>query len=400
MAAARRLRDADQAPGGDRPLTASHLITVVCEGAEIGEWSGYHIESSMITPADSFELRRPFDAASWNLLRRDARITVRIDGTSVLDGFIDKREKHSRQGTMVVQGRDRVGRLVDESAPALNYNGLTIQSAVESLMRPWFSTLTFSAARDRNLRRSRGRRVAAGNEPTVPVRLRTPRRGIVHPGMSRWQVIQEIASSARCIVYSAGDGRELIFGKPNYSQAPQYLFIHADPRFSGLTSNVKDLVFREDDGDRYSMIMVAGTGGQGDTNYGEGVVDKRGVVFDSPFNRIDGTGRDFIHPKRLFMPERDFESYGDAQRVAANEQARRDFRRHIASVEAPLHGQFVGSAAATLFTPNTIARIIDNDFLPALDDLYLIVSCNYNSDREQGEYTNMTLVPLGTEIIL
>lgn len=381
-------------------MTQSHEVVVVCEGAQIAGWSGYHIESSMITPADDFELRRPFDARSWNLLRRDARITVKIDGASVLDGFIDKRTKNSRAGTMVIQGRDRVGRLVDESAPALNYSGMTIESAIKELMRPWFSTLTFSAARDRNLRRSKGRRVAAGNEPFVPVRLRVPRRGIVHPGMSRWQVIHEIAASARVLVYSSGDGRELIVGKPNYSQAAQYLLVHAGSRPSGLTSNVKDLVITEDDGDRFSLIMVAGIGGQSSTNYGENVVDRRGVVFDNPFNRLDGTGRDFIHPKRMFMPERDFESYGDAQRVAENEKARRDFKRHMISIEAPLHGQFVGSSSATLFTPNTIARVIDGDLDPPLDDLYLIVSCNYNSEREQGEYTNMHMVPLGTEIIL
>ncbi len=380
-------------------MGATHDVDVVVEGITVGGWSGYHIDSSMITPADGFEFRRPFDPRWWNLLRRDARIKVRIDGTQILDGFIEKRVRNTKAGTMSIAGRDRVGRLVDESAPAIDYSGMTILAAMKLLVSPWFDGVTLSDARNRTLRRGKGKRIAGAAEPVVQIAIRVPRRGVVHPGQTRWQIIHEIASRESLIAYSAADGKEIFIGKPNYNQAPQYRFVHALPG-SGNQSTVRDMTITEDDGDRFSLIVCAGVGGQTDTNYGKHVSDNRGVAFDNFANRIDGTGRDFIHPKRMFMPERDFETYGDAQRVAENEKTRRDYKRHVISIEAPFHGQHLGTTEATLFAPNTVARVVDEEQDPILDDDYLIVSCSYSSEHDQGEHTTMHLVPNGTEIIL
>lgn len=380
-------------------MGASHVIRIVTNGAVIGGWTGYNVQSSMITPADTFELRRPFDLQAWNLLRKDSDVTIEIDGTPILRGFIGKRVKNSKAGTMTVSGRDRAGRLVDESAPSIDYSGMTILQAFQRLVSPWFGSVTLSDARNRTLRRGKGKRVASGKEPVVTINVRVPRRGIVHPGEKRSHIMHEIAARAGLIWWSSGDGKEIFVGKPNFTQAPQYTLIHAAPG-SATVGNVKDLTVTEDDEDRYSLIMCGGVGGATPDNYGNNITDRRGVVYDNPFNKIDGTGRDFIHPKRMFMPERDFDSYGDAARVAANEQIRRDFKRHVVSIEAPLHGQFLSDSPteATLFAFNTVARVIDEEL--ELDDTYLVVSCSYSSERDQGETTTLTLVPTGTEIIL
>jgi len=379
---------------------ASHEIRVIVNGAVIVGWTGYHVERSMITPSDPFELRRPFDAQAWNLLRRDSDVRIQIDGTTILRGFVEKRVHSSKAGTMVISGRDRAGRLVDESAPSIDYSGMTILQAFQRIVSPWFGTVTLSDARNRRLSVGKGKRVASGAEPVVLINVRVPRRGIVHPGEKRSQILHEIAARTHTIWWSSADGTEIFVGHPNFTQGAQYILLHAK---TGTTAkgNVKDMTIEEDDGDRYSVIMCGGVGGATPDNYGSNVTDNRGVVYDNPFNKIDGTGRDFIHPKRMYMPEKEFESNNDAQRVAANEQARRDFKRHIVRVEAPLHGQFLDPGApATLFVPNTIARVINQDHEPALDDTYLIVSCAYSSNRDQGETTTMMLVPTGTEIIL
>jgi prophage tail gpP-like protein len=388
-------------------MANSHRITITVrgdihnQGGIYDAWTGYHVESSMITPADAFELRRAFDADAWNLLRRDAQVRLQVDDTTILDGYIDKRVRSAKAGTMVISGRDRVGRLVDESAPEINYSSMTVLSAIQKLAAPWFTKVTLSDARNRALRRGKGRRVASSTEQPVAINIRVPRQGTVHPGMSRWQVIHEIASRAGLIAYSSADGTELFVGKPNHNQAAQYLFVHAKlGAQSGFVGNIKDLTITEDDGERYSLIMCAGTGGQGDTNYGKNVADHRGVVFDNPDNRLDGTGDDFLWPKRLFMPEKSFASHGDAQRVAANEQTRRDYKRHLVSIEAPFHGQFLGPGPPVLFAPNTVARVIDEEQDPIMDDTYLVVSCAYSGSREQGETTTLHLVPTDTEIIL
>lgn len=378
----------------------SHEIRIVTNGAVIGGWTGYHVDSSMITPSDQFELRRPFDAQAWNLLRRDSDVQIEIDGAPIVRGFVEGRQKSSKAGTMRIWGRDRAGRLVDESAPSIDYSGMTILQAFKTLADPWFGTISLSDARNRRIRVGKGKRVASGAEPTFTINVRVPRRGAVHPGEKRSQIMHEIAARAQILWWSSADGKEIIVGKPNHNQQPQYEFVHAKTG-STKKGNVKDLTITEDDGDRYSVIMCGGVGGATPHDYGSNVTDRRGVVYDSPFNKIDGTGRDFIHPKRLFLPERDFESYGDASRVAANEQARRDYKRHLISVEAPLHGQFLENGGPpTLFAPNTVARVIDEEQDPQLDDTYLIVSCAYSSNRDQGETTTMHLVPTGTEIIL
>lgn len=382
-------------------MGASHVVTVVVEGAQIGGWSGYHVDSSMIMPADAFTLRRPFEPRAWNLLRRDARVTIMIDGVAIVDGFIDKRQHNTRADTMEIGGRDRAGRLVDESAPSIDYSGMRIVEAIKRLASPWFTQIVLTDTRNRLVRRGKGKRVAGGTEPVVDFNIRVPRRGKVHPGEKRWEVIHEICSRGSLICWSSADGKTLFVGKPNHTQAAQYIFAHVGTRaHSEFKNTVRDMTIVEDDGERFSLIMCGGIGGQSTTNYGRNVTDNRGVVFDNIFNTIDGTGRDFIHPKRMYMPERDFESYGDAQRVAANEQARRDYKRHVISVEMALHGQFLTTGPATLFAPNTVARVINEDWSPRLDGTYLVVSCSYSSERDQGETTVMHMVPTGTEIIL
>jgi prophage tail gpP-like protein len=381
-------------------MGASHEIRIVCNGAVVTGWTGYHVEVSMITPASPFELRRPFDAQAWNLLRRDSDVKIEIDGTPILRGFVGKRHHRSKEGTMAISGRSRAGRLVDEAAPSINYTGLTIAQAYARLSAPWFGTPTLSDARNRLLRRGKGKRVAAGAEPVVTINVRVPRRGIVHPGETRAHIMTEIARRSGLIWWESCDGNEIFVGKPNQSQESQYLLVHAAPG-SATRGTVKDMEIIEDDEDRYSLIMCGGVGGATPDDYGKNVTDRRGVVYDNPFNKIDGTGRDFIHPKRMFMPEKDFDSYGDAQRVAKNEQAHRDFRRHIVVVDAPYHGQILEDGGNfTLFAPNTIARVINEEHAPPLDDTYLVVSCAYSSNRDQGEVTSLTMVPTGTEILM
>lgn len=375
----------------------SHVITAIVEGQQFGGFISGNIESSMITAADKFVLRLPSSELAWRSLRRDARITIKADGTTLLDGFIERREFDGKAGVITISGRDRVGRLVDESAPAINYTGMTILDAVRRLASPWFDEVTLSDARNRRLRRGKGRRAASGNEPVVTINVRVPRRGNVHPGETRWHLIHEIVSRAGLICYSSSDGLELFIGKPNRNQDVQYLFA-LGVAGGQIETTVRDLKIIEDDGDRFSLYLVAGVGGQTDTNYGRNVTDNRGVAFDNPFNRIDGTGRDFIHPKRMFLPERAFDSYGDAEQVAKNEKDRRDYHRHGVSIEMAGFGQYLGTSQATLFAPDTVARVVVEEL--RIDEPYLVASASYSFERPGADTTTMHAVPIATEIIL
>lgn len=378
-----------------------HKTTVVVEGKQVDGWLSYEIASSMIEPADTFTMTRPWNAQAWEALRRDARVQVLIDNVTILDGFIDDRRKQTKAGTFVITGRDRAGRLVQESAPSYAYGGIDMVDAVKRLASPWFTSVSLSDARNRSLRRGKGRRVPSGKEPLV-LKVKTPGRGKVQPGQTRWAVIEEIVSQAGFLCWSSADGRELVIGKPNYSQAPQYLLYHSLPGGSQKTT-VLDLDYLESNGDRFSMIAVVGTGGGTSVDYGEAVSSRAGVVFDSGEDggpNGDGVGRDFIYPKRLLMPERDLDARNDASHVAGMEQSRRDFRRTQLTGEMDQHGQWIGTGAPTIFAPNTVARVVDEDFDPPLDDNFLIYSCTYRCDRQGGQTTMLELVPNGTEIIL
>lgn len=380
-------------------MTHSHEITAIVEGLQITGFQSGNIESSLITPADAWILRLPASEDAWREVRRDARIVIKADGVTLLTGFVDKRHYSARDRVMEFSGRDVVGRLCDESAPAISYDGMTILEAVRRLASPWFDSgsVVLSDARNRRVRRGKGRRVASGTEPVVTFNVRVPKRGRVHPGEDRWHVIHEILSRAGLLGYASGDGKELIIGKPNQSQAPQYLFRQIAPG-SQNQNTVRDMDITEDDGDRYSLYLCAGMGGQRDTNYGSNVTDNRGVAFDNPFNTLDGTGRDFLRPKRMFLPERAFEDYADAQRVADNEKARRDYKRHLVTVECDGLGQDLGTGEPTLFATDTTARVIEE--LLGIDDKYYVVSCSYSFSRDSGDTTTMHMVPTGTEIVL
>ena len=378
-----------------------HRISIVVQGVEIDGWEDYEIQSSMIQPADAFTMRRRFEPAAWKALPRDSQVEVRIDGVTVLNGFIDKKKKRSKDNTIEVGGRDRSGRLVQESAPTVSVDGLEMTDAIKRLADPWFKTVTLSDARNRRLRLGKGRKVPTGTEPIV-IRRTTRRAGKVHPGTARWSAIEEIVSQAGLICWSSADGRELVVGQPNYKQAPQFELRLAKPS-SGNTTTVKELDWEEDDGDRYSIIAVVGTGGDTEQDFGENVSSRRAVVRDNDgmLNAAaDGTGRDFLYPKRLLMPEKNFDSNQDALEIALREQARRDLRRTLVTATCDMHGQFAGLAAPTIFAPNTIARVIDEEFDPPVDQNFLIYQVTYRGNRNDGETSVLELVPSETEIVL
>lgn len=373
---------------GDR----KHRVTVVAQGVAIDGWISYSIQTSMIEAAQSFTLTRPFRLDAWKILRCDARITVVLDGTTVITGLIDKREHDKGENTITISGRCLVGRLVQESALALNYAKLTMIEAVKRLADPFFTTVSTSGARDRKLRRGKGRKVVDGVEPLI-INLPVPKRGAAHPGSSRWAIIEDIVSQAGYLCWGSADGKELIVGSPNSQQSPQYLFRHASAS-SGSKGNVRSMKFVEDQGDQYSLIAVVGTGGGDDANYGVNV-QRAGRALD--FDSADGTGGGFLVPKRLLMPERDYDKNKDATRAAEREFARREFSRYRYTIQMSDHGQFIGSEVRTIYAFNTIARVIDEDL--RTDESWLIYAVSFECDGKAGETSTIELVPDFTEII-
>lgn len=371
-----------------------HRVSIVVGGQRVDGWTEYEISSSLLEAVDHFTLHRPFDPAVYRLCQLDSTIEVRIDDTTIISGFIDSREKDTDKhtNTMTLIGRDKVGRLVQESAPTIAYDGLDLFEVVRRLADPWFTSIVTSDARNRSVRLGKkGRKAAAGNEAlVVKVRKKTWQH---EPGQSRWKIISDLANEAQYLVWSSADGRELIIGKPNYNQECQFLIMNPSETAPGQSTAIR-LNVKESVGDRYSLIMALGSGRGDAANYGPSTVSRRDIVRNGP--GIDGTGLDFIYPKRLILAERTMLNIEECQQYAQLNMDRRDFHKQIVTATMPAHGQISAGTNATLYAPNTLARVIDGEQDPPIDGAFMIYGCKYKSSRDGGEQTEIQAVPRGT----
>lgn len=386
------LQNASPLPPADG--SRSHRIAIAIGGKEIAGWIEYEILSTMLEPADGFSLTRPFDLAAWKLCVPDQAIQVAIDDTVILDGFIDDRTRETKEGTMAIAGRDKSGRLVQESIPTVGgWDGLLLDEAIRRLSAPWYTKITLSNARNRSVSRGKGHKAAAGDEPAffkVKGKLDEEHAGRIDPGETRWNVIEQLVSSVGLLCWSSADGRELVVGQPNYSQGIQYLFRH-----SRAGSTIMNMSLRESVRDAYALIEVHGAGDGDDADFGDNVTTYLGTAKDGP--NVDGTGKNFLRPKRLAMSQTAQASNAEAKRSAEREMKRRGFRLRQLTVEAPWHGQILAGKVPTLFVPDTMARCIDEEMQS--DEAWFIYGCNYKGSRGGGETTNMMLVPRGTEFV-
>lgn len=392
------------------PRAREHEVSISVNGREIGGWLEYSIETSLIEPADSFSLSRPFSFDAWQLCRRDAYVRVLIDGQPRASGFVDTRRKSAAAGTMEITGRDRVGRLVQESAPRSAYGGTTTLAVLEALAAPWFQKVTLSNARNRKVLLGKGSRVPADGEAVALIKGRRstgkakdpiaalfakPSKGNrIDPGQARMAVITQVASQMGLAVWASADGKELFVGKPNQTQAATFLFRHA----ARGQSTVVDLDYVESNADRYSMITAVGAGSSGSNDFGETACTKSGTVWDNPENKIDGTGRDFLYPKRLVLSESALRDRAEAERNALRDQQRRDFARTSAIATCWYHGQVVSGSTRTLFALDTMARVIDDEI--RMDEDFLIYAASFTASRQSGETTTLHMVPRGTELVV
>lgn len=374
--------------------TPNHVITIVVGGNQIFGWETYEIGVSMLTPADHFQIRCPFDRATWDLCTPDQPIKIQIDDTVVLSGFIDERLVPEDDEVVELVGRCRAGRLIDESAPGINYADLEMLQLIQQVAAPWFPTVTFSNARNRRVIRGRGKKAKAGGEP---VKLFSGKKigSHIEPGQSRWTVIESLCKQAGMIAFSSGDGAELIVGKPNYDQELQYRFFmpKADSARTG-ESTVRGMGVHESVTERYSRVIAVGEGVGTEANYGAAVASRYGEVKNNPVTP-DGDGLDFTQPKRLIV-KRSLASAAEALELATREMAMRDSHGHKIVIRADGHGQIIAGSEVTLFAPDTLAAVEDER--TGTKGTYIVTNCTYRCNREHGEETSMDLLLKGSEL--
>ena len=109
-----------------------HTATLKVRGVEIRMATDYSVDIDLLQPADGFRLTVPLDARTVALIPLDAEFDFAIDDQPIVTGFVDKLDE-TASNQLVVSGRCRTGRLVDEGA-ALRENsqrGLALPPAAQ-----------------------------------------------------------------------------------------------------------------------------------------------------------------------------------------------------------------------------------------------------------------------------
>lgn len=379
-----------------------HVVSITIGGKSISGWTSYEVTASITEGAARFSMAMPFSLDAWKLCKPDEPIRVLIDNTPVLTGYVDSRALSESNGDeMQVSGRDKCGRLVQESVPSLDFRGLKTEQLIAKVSDPWFKKIVVDNDHNRDVRRGKGKKAKAHKGKST---LHAPKQdaGIYgpaivksEPGQSRWSVIEQLCEQQGLVCFSSADGETLFAGQPNYNQESNYRFFmprERSPR--ARESTVIGMGITDSVADRYSRIVVVGSGGGSNVSYGQSVSARHGEVKNNS-STLDGEGLDFRYPKRLVIV-RAVHSLAEAKELARREMARRDTQGHSVTVVAPGHGQLVAGQFPTLFAPDTMADV--DDERTGTKGAYLIASCSYRSNRQDGEQTSMTLVPKGSEL--
>lgn len=394
----------------------------------------WDVSNDLLELADDFSFSVPFDPVLFAVLQPDAEVELWIDDARVLTGFVDDLERSASKGggsILTVTGRDRGGRLVDESAPFLTFGEIGVLELARTMGSPWFEEVVLSNVEDRRLRKGRSGRSqarasweplyipegldesarlaiaqasdrvrtalkSASSEPAGKV-IGLSTRKKVEPGESRADVLMHFMEEAGWLMWSSADGRQLIVGKPQHDQEPTWRFVYAPtghPRAGEC--NVLSLGDRRSTGERYAKITACGSSRGDSSRYGPNVTKRIGVALNGP--NADGTGKHFTRPKSLVVVDDDVRTEKQAKDRAEREMRLRDASgREVTLTVAGFGQRFGGDSKPSLFTFDTIARFEDLE-ADTLGDFY-VTRVRFVEDKQGGQHTEISLVPRGTELV-
>jgi prophage tail gpP-like protein len=169
----------------------AELILLV-GGRRYGGWKSVRVVRSIESLAGSFDLqvsdRWGGQDGPWPIAEEDA-CRVEIDGTPVIDGFVDRRSiaLSSTSRSLSYSGRDRAAALVDSSAllEHWTFRNATILDVARKVAEPFSIKVSLQAG----------------------VVLPKPQRKlVVHPGESAYDAIRRAAAASGVLVVSDGAG--------------------------------------------------------------------------------------------------------------------------------------------------------------------------------------------------
>lgn len=339
-----------------KPASAERIRLTV-GGVANDTWTGWQVDSDLLTPADGFELelytrqqvRLPAAVAEG------AACELTLGDDKVLTGRVDELEHDvSRRGhTVRIVGRDLAGALVDCSTPFVSLREATLQQIVDEVVKPL------------------GIGKVAIHAPSAKVR----RRVQVEPGQTAWNALQQVAMANGLWPWMQPDGT-LVVGAPDYAAAPVGdLTLQLD----GADNNVTRMSVRRSMAESHSPITVLGQHGQFD---GDGYqVDRVGL---SAKVQDDALARRGIFRPRVVVAS-DCDNHAQAAEranklLADSQLAGFEIRAQVAGWHA---------SGGAVWMPGQRVRVVSEPH--GLSATYFVMARTLRLTRRDGAVTQLSL---------
>ncbi|MDA8428479.1 MAG: hypothetical protein M0T70_04415 [Geobacteraceae bacterium] len=302
-------------------------------------------------------------------------VNDQLELTGIVDHINSRLDKSGR--TLTVEGRDLMGLIVDSSCEQfISVQDWKLSQLAQLLLKdvPFINLKQVLYQQDivGKLRSRRSRLAAFGLAAMMGVESTGERIAQIHPGMSKFQVLQMYALSKGLMFYGLPDGT-FIFGRPLAGGDPDYtITINKEGRGVNFISAEVDQNWSK----RYSKVTVVG---QRQAHVDDGVNVMSTNVGGVPGSVSDG---DFPFYKPFVQL-----SYNDSQTPQQHARMIMDKGRHDGFrlvYELPRHSQ-----AGKNYTINRMALIKDD--IHNIHGSYLVSGRTFRLDKTKGPTTSITV---------
>lgn len=360
----------------------SDKISLEVGGKRFDHFLSYSVDADIFVAdhAFSMEIANPeFDITPGQECR------LYVNDQLELSGIIDRRHKRTdKQGTKVtIEGRDLMGLLVDSYCEEFRtVENITIKALAQMLMKdvPYVNRTTISGqlSLSGKIKTRRSRDAAYGLEAIMGT-AGAERIAQIHPGMTKFQVLQMYALAAGVMFFLEYRGNKVFFtfDRPLVGGESDYTIIF---NREGLGVNILSAELDENIAQRFSRVTVVGQRqGHADdginpvvTNVGgpSGTVKDPSFPFYKPFVQL---------------------SHNDSQTPKQHARLLLEKMRHDGyrlSYEMPRH-----SINGVNFTINRLTTI--KDTVHGVDGVFLVSGRTFKLDKQNGPTTTLRLAPPG-----
>ncbi len=342
-------------------MSDSVILTV--SGQELARWRSFEVDADMYNAASAFA----FDVANPDTLSvcEGQPVTLSINGTRVLKGYLDIVESSGSKGTreLKLYGRDMMGVLVDwQMTTGSDYDESGMKVFAEALLKnvPVINLKTVSYAK--------------GVFDKQTIASLNPRW--VEQGQSVFSVLSKFAKDHGLLFWCRPDGR-FVFGTPLTTGTPSYTL---NLRRDGKGNNIMRWTVRRDITKRFAKVIVSRPA----------LAGKNNIILSA----INSTFKDSEYPsaavqKVCFLgtdaPTEDLAPIADG---VLNEQRHAAF---LAKYTVAGYGQ-----NGKIWDINTICSV--DDEINDIHGNYLVTGRTFSLSKRTGRTTEVRLGPLGAHV--